>query len=87
MTSLPPDSRFVERPIPVETHRALPVKFKSRPKKLTNRITGRELTISGGIGWKEICDQILKDGTHPKSLAAVAAGRWKTANGWEVDML
>ena len=87
MTSSEPDSRFVERSIPIEISRITPNRFKNQSKKLTNRTSGRELMICGGIGWKDICDQILKDGTHPKSLAAVAAGRWKTANGWEVDIL
>lgn len=85
MTNTSTDSRFVERSIPREAR--LTNQFKNRPKKLINRTLGRELTIKGGVGWKEICDEILCDGTHPKSLAAVAAGKWKTANGWEVEIL
>ena len=87
MTSLLPDFRFVERSIQAETLPVAHNKFKNRTKKLTNRSLGRELTIKEGVGWKEICDEILCDGTHPKSLAAVAAGKWKTANGWEVEVL
>lgn len=81
------DPRFVERSIPAEVSSVTTNRFKNRAKKLTNKSLGRELTIKGGVGWKEICDEILCDGTHPKSLAAVAAGKWKTANGWEVEVL
>jgi hypothetical protein len=85
MTS-PCDDRFVEKRIPVE---ASPPRnfFRNRRKRLTNRASGRSIEVKGGVGWKEICEDILKDGTNPKSLAAVAAGKWKTANGWEVEIL
>lgn len=84
--SLPQDDRFTETRIPVE---ARPPRnfFRNKGKRLTNKASGRRIEVKGGVGWKEICDEILRDGTNPKSLAAVAAGKWKTANGWEVEIL
>ncbi len=86
MKTQPMDDRFIEEHIPVE---AKPPRnyLRDRGKRLTNRATGRRITVQGGVGWKEICEEILRDGTHPKSLAQVAAGKWKTANGWEVEVL
>lgn len=81
------DDRFEEIRIPVEDVRPPRNYLRDRDKILTNRAAGRQIKVRGGVGWKEICEEILCDGTHPKSLAQVAAGRWKTANGWEVKVL
>jgi hypothetical protein len=80
------DPRYVEKKIPIESSPPRNY-FRDKDKRLINKSSGRVITVKGGVGWKEICDEILKDGTHPKSLAAVAAGRWKTANGWEVEII
>lgn len=85
--SIPENDRFEEVRIPVEQVRAPRKYLRDRSKRLTNRAAGRQITVKGGVGWKEICEEILCDGTHPKSLAQVAAGKWKTANGWEVEVL
>ena len=79
--------RFEETRIPIEKVRRPRALLLNKAKRLTNRFTGRQLVINPGVGWKEICEEILCDGTHPKSLAQVAAGKWKTANGWEVEIL
>lgn len=81
------DPRFEEKRIPIEQDRIPRNYLRNRKKVLTNRAMGRQITVQGGVGWKEICEEILCDGTHPKSLAQVAAGKWKTANGWEVEVL
>jgi hypothetical protein len=87
MSKTQEDTRFEEKRIPIEPGRAPRNRLRDLAKVLTNRSTGRQITVKGGVGWKEICEEILRDGTHPKSLAQVAAGKWKTANGWEVQIL
>ena len=71
-----PDPRFTPR-----QH------WVSRPKILTKISTGRQVVVGGGVSWKEICKDILRDGTSPVTLARAAKGLCKTANGWVVQVL
>lgn len=60
---------------------------RRRNKRLTNKKLGLGYDIPGTYTWVEICRDILKDGTNPRTLSRVAKGELKSTNGWEVEVL
>lgn len=61
--------------------------LRQAKKRLVNKSLGKGFDIPGGITWKDICENILKDGTSPATLARVARGCLHSTNGWEVKIL
>ena len=79
--------RFIETKVDSD-HKCLPQSYWVNKRKiLTNLSAGRTIVVDGGVTWKEICEDILKDGTSPSTLARAAKGINKSANGWVVEVL
>lgn len=55
--------------------------------RLINKSLGIGYDIPACHSWVEICRDILKDGTNPKTLSRVARGQLKSTNGWEATIL
>lgn len=73
--------------VPIDEPGPTTYSLRRANKRLVNKRTGQGYDIPGGLSWTEICETILKDGTHPGRLAMVARGRLKSTNGWEVKIL
>jgi hypothetical protein len=79
--------RFKAFDVPVEDGKSVSTYvLRKANKRLVNTILGKGYDVPGGLTWKHICENILKDGTNPGTLARVARGQLKSTNGWQVKV-
>lgn len=80
--------KLKEFEVPITEDRASRIiSLRNANKRLVNKSLGKGYDVPGGLTWKHICENILRDGTNPSTLARVARGQLKSTNGWEVKIL